>query len=147
MHSISMLLGNQANYLLELFGYQPDIDTFDNIVVTKISGTYLNHGVWIGEPCNGLKLFGVFSIFIIAFPGSIKSKLWFIPLGILFLHFFNVLRIGTLTIIAANNPLVLNFNHNITFQIVIYSMIILLWHIWIKQFSGLKTLSKQEIKD
>jgi hypothetical protein len=38
-----------------------------------------NTGVWVGDECNGFKLFSIFSIFVIAFPGSWKTKAWFIP--------------------------------------------------------------------
>jgi exosortase family protein XrtF len=135
--SISILLAKQSNFLLSLFGYQPQIEIYSDMVVTLIQDGNYNHGVWIGEPCNGLKLFGVFSIFIIAFPGSLKTKLWYIPLGIIILHFINVIRIAILTIIQAYNPMILNFNHNVTFQVIIYSFIFLLWYFWTKKFSSL----------
>lgn len=135
--SISILLAKQSNYFLSILGYQPKIEIYSDMVVTLIQDTKYNHGVWIGEPCNGLKLFGVFSIFIIAFPGNLKTKLWYIPLGIIILHFINVIRIAILTIIQAYNPLLLNFNHNVTFQVIIYSFIFLLWYLWTKKFSSL----------
>ena len=34
----------------------------------------------IGEACDGLVLFVLFAAFILSFPGSVKRKLWFIPL-------------------------------------------------------------------
>ena len=135
--SISILLAEQSNYFLSILGYQPQIEIYSDMVVTLIQDTKYNHGVWIGEPCNGLKLFGVFSIFIIAFPGDFKTKLWYIPLGVIILHFINVIRIAILTIIQAYNPLFLNFNHNVTFQVIIYSFIFLLWYLWTKKFSSL----------
>ena len=136
--SISILLAKQSNFILSLIGYDPEIEIYSEMVVTLIQDQKYNHGVWIGEPCNGLKVFGVFSIFIFAFPGKIKNKLWFITLGIITLHFINVVRIASLTLISSCNPELLNFNHNITFQVIIYSFIFLLWHIWTKRFSSLK---------
>ena len=136
--SISILLAKQSNFILSLIGYDPEIEIYSEMVVTLIQDQKYNHGVWIGEPCNGLKVFGVFSIFIFAFPGKIKNKLWFIPLGIIILHFINVVRIAVLTLISSYNPELLNFNHNITFQVIIYSFIFLLWHIWTKRLSSLK---------
>ena len=86
LKTISEILANQSTSLLNIFGYDTLIEVHKDMVVTKIIGNEFSHGVWIGEPCNGVKLFGVFSIFIIAFPGEIKTKFWFIPLGIIIIH-------------------------------------------------------------
>mgnify|MGYP002864206364 FL=1 len=137
--SISILIGKQSNFLLSILGYVTSIEIHSDMVVTLIENKNFNHGVWIGEPCNGLKLFGVFAIFILAFPGEIKHKIWYIPLGISLLHIINVIRIAILTILSAYNPYLLNFNHNITFQLIIYSFIFLLWYIWTKKLSAIKS--------
>jgi exosortase family protein XrtF len=105
------------------------------MVITKILDYPYNHGVWIGEPCNGIKVFGLFSIFVIAFKGKIINKIWFIIIGIFLLHIINVIRVAILTYISAVNPYILDFNHNITFQLIIYGAILSLWYIWISQFS------------
>tara|TARA_B100001287_G_scaffold45737_1_gene34817 strand:+ start:2336 stop:2674 length:339 start_codon:yes stop_codon:yes gene_type:complete len=108
------------------------------MVITKILNYPYNHGVWIGEPCNGIKVFGVFSIFVLVFRGKTYNKLWFIPTGILILHFINVIRVSVLTYISAVNPYILDFNHNITFQLIIYLSMIILWYWWITKFSHQK---------
>ena len=46
---------------------------------------------------------------------------------------------ASLTIIAAINPYFLNFNHNVTFQISVYGIMLVLWFFWIKKFSKTKT--------
>ena len=135
LNYISIILAKQSNILLNLFGYETLLEYHNDIVVTKIIGNEFDHGVWIGERCNGVKLFGVFSIFIIAFPGNKKAKLWFIPLGILIIHLANVIRIAILTIISSYNPSILDFNHNITFQVIVYGIILTLWFIWLKKYA------------
>lgn len=140
---ISINLAKYSNFFVSLFGYQPTLDTTTNYVVTSVEGTYYNHGVWIGEPCNGIKVFGLFAIFIIAFPGSWKKKLWFIPSGIFIIHTANAIRIAALTIISAENPEALNFNHNITFQVIVYGLIFLLWYWWVEKFSDLSFHNKK----
>jgi len=105
------------------------------MVVAKILGYPYSHGVWIGEPCNGIKIFGLFTIFILSFKGDIKRKIIFIPIGIAMLHFLNILRIAILTYISATNPYILDFNHNITFQLFIYGSMLALWYLWITKFS------------
>ena len=105
------------------------------MVITKILDYPYSHGVWIGEPCNGIKVFGLFTIFIITFKGKVLDKLWFVPIGILILHCINVIRVAILTYISATNPYILDFNHNITFQLIVYVSMLGLWYWWIIQFS------------
>ena len=138
LNNVSVMLAEQANYLLSIFGFETNIDIHIDMVVAKIVDNNYSHGVWIGEPCNGVKVFGVFAIFIIAFPGRIKHKLWYVPLGIICIHIINVLRIALLIFISSVNPSILDFNHNITFQIIVYALILLLWYIWVKKYSRLK---------
>ena len=147
LNSISITLANQSNFLLNIFGYETLLEIQNEIVITKIIGNDFDHGVWIGEPCNGVKLFGVFSIFIIAFPGNIKNKLWYIPIGIIIIHFINVIRIAILTIISSKNPSILDFNHNITFQVIVYSFILVLWFIWIKKYAQFEKINKNHNSD
>ena len=132
----SELLSNQSNFILEIFGLSTSTEIHGDMVVSKILNYEYSHGVWIGEPCNGIKIFGVFTIFILCFSGKVINKLWFIPLGIYIIHFLNILRISILTYIAAIDPNWLNFNHNITFQIIVYGSMSGLWLIWIKKFSN-----------
>jgi exosortase family protein XrtF len=123
--------------LLRTFGYAliPPGSAGDQIRVVGIDGT---HGLWIGDPCNGISLFALFTGFVIAFPGPVKAKLWYIPAGIVFLHFINVLRIVGLTMVLKYYPSSLAFNHTYTFTIVVYSFVFLLWILWVNKFSGVK---------
>jgi len=132
---VSLKLANLSNWFVAKFGFTPSLSTNTDYVITSLVGDYYGQGVWIGEPCNGIKVFGLFSIFIIAFEGSWKDKIWFIPLGLLLLHFINAIRIALLTIIAAKYPDLLDFNHNITFQIIVYGVVFFLWYIWVNKFS------------
>ena len=131
----SKLLSVQSNFILSIFNFQTSIEIHGDMVVAKILGYPYSHGVWIGEPCNGIKIFGLFTIFILSFKGDIKRKIIFIPIGIAILHFLNVLRIAILTYISATNPYILDFNHNITFQLFIYGSMLALWYLWITKFS------------
>ena len=105
---------------------------FDSMGVVGIDGS---HGVLIGYPCNGLELFALFTGFVVAFPGSVKSKLWFIPLGILLIHLLNIIRVIALTLLAYKAPEYLDFNHTYTFTILVYSVVFILWMIWALKIS------------
>ncbi len=121
--------------LLELLGFDliPDSHV-ENIRTIGIDGT---SGVWIGDPCNGLTLFSLFSGFVIAYPGSVKKKLWFIPLGLVLIHLLNVLRITALALILhySQDPAVLEFNHTYTFTIIVYGFVLYLWYVWSTKLS------------
>lgn len=132
---ISIYLAKFSTLFIQIFGYIPIIDTSTDFIITTVEGNYINHGVWIGEPCNGVKVFGLFAIFIIAFQGKWYHKLWFIPMGILIIHIANAIRIAVLTIISAENPSILDFNHNITFQVLVYGIVFGLWYVWVNKFS------------
>lgn len=92
-------------------------------------------GVWVGDECNGFKLFSIFSIFIIAFPGPWKKKMWFIPTGLVLIHLANIIRVMLLVWVFEHYPDSLDFNHNYTFTIFVYSIIFILWWWWAKKFS------------
>lgn len=133
-HHLSENLAEIGNYFLSLFGHNTYIEySGTNYIITNLidSNTL---GVWIGTRCNGFKMFGVFTAILIAFPYAHKHKLWFIPLGIIILHIINAIRVAALTYLSVYYPDYLDFNHNITFEIIVYGSVFLLWYIWIKKF-------------
>ena len=87
-------------------------------------------GVQIGAPCDGVALFALFAIFILAFPGPLARKAWFIPAGIALLHLANIGRVVVLTRIQATSPEWLEFNHDYTFTVLIYGLVFALWYLW-----------------
>jgi len=66
----SEILAKQSNSLLSIIGLETLLEIHGDMVVTKLANFPYSHGVWIGEPCNGVKIFGVFSIFIIFSGGK-----------------------------------------------------------------------------
>lgn len=128
--------------LLTLMGYSL-IDTDPSDLKVQVLGIDGTHGLWIGDNCNGLTLFALFAIFVLAYPGPWKRKLWFVPLGILCIHLFNVIRIISLTLIVYYypDPDVLDFNHDFTFQTLVYLFVFLFWYLWAEKISGVKLVN------
>ncbi len=93
--------------------------------------------ITIGAPCDGIILWALFTVFIIAFPGPIRHKMWYFPVGIILIHLINVARITALAIIMRYHPEQFQFNHDYTFTIVVYSFVFLLWYLWVTKFSPL----------
>jgi len=96
------------------------------------------HSIWVGDPCNGLELFALFTGFIIAYPGKIRNKIFFIPAGILAIHLLNVIRVAALAAIVYYNPDLLAFNHTYTFTILVYSAVFIMWYFWAGKLNYLK---------
>lgn len=121
-----------SRLLLEWIGYATEI-TGERTM--RIVGT---PGLFIGDSCNGISLFALFGIFIIAFPGNVLSKIIYIPVGILIIHLLNVLRVVLLAIIETYSYSWTEFNHTYTFTISIYACIFLMWLFWINKYSVVK---------
>jgi exosortase/archaeosortase family protein len=118
-----------------LFGVETFMDIESDHVRVFLSNSDYS-GVWVGDNCNGFKLFSIFSIFILAFPtNNWRSKLWYIPLGLIIVHLANIIRIMALILINDANPSYLDFNHDYTFTIFVYGIIFGLWWWWLKKYS------------
>ncbi|MCH2197541.1 MAG: exosortase/archaeosortase family protein [Flavobacteriales bacterium] len=124
-----------TEFFLELLGYE--LTPYTRFEWMNHVGILGSPGVTIGEPCDGVILFALFATFIIAFPGPIKHKLWYAPVGILSIHLINVLRVVALAVIVDVDPELLDFNHDYTFTIIVYAFVFMLWYIWIQRFSPL----------
>lgn len=125
-----------SKLILELLNY----NVFTGVErVIGIDGT---GGLWIGDNCNGIALFALFTWFIVAYPsGKWWQKLVYIVIGISIIQFLNILRIVLLAILDTKSRAWTEFNHTYTFTIVIYGVIFLLWIVWVN-----KTNKKKEVK-
>jgi exosortase family protein XrtF len=131
---------NLCKWIFDIMGYK----TFASKEVNdfQVFGIDGSNGVWIGGPCNGITLMFLFTIFVIAYPGNFKNKLWYIPLGILIVHTINIARIIGLALIAKYDYTYLDFNHTYTFTFLAYSAVFGLWMIWVNKLSGTKLSEK-----
>lgn len=127
---------NLCQWIFDKLGYK----TFASRDVNdmQVFGIDGSNGVWIGGPCNGITLMFLFAIFVIAYPGSTKNKLWYVPLGVLIVHAINIIRIIALALIANYNYEYLDFNHTYTFTFLAYSAVFGLWMLWVNKFSNTK---------
>ena len=97
--------------------------------------------VLVGNPCNGMVLFALFTGFIVAYPGPWKAKLFYIPIGVLLIYLLNVLRIMALALNSWHSRHTLEFNHKYTFAFVVYACIFAFWMIWIKRYAQPATIT------
>lgn len=117
---------------------------YDSYAAQKIYGEvahdiiYINarQTVYIEDGCNGLVLMAFFVIFIIAYPGPIVKKLWYIPAGMFLIYIINVVRCMVLAINILYNPSSFDFNHKYLYSTLIYIAIFGLWMLWANKLSG-----------
>lgn len=118
-----------SKWILELLGYSVYTGADRLIGVDGASG------LWVGDNCNGIVLFSLFTWFIVAFKGKVKYKLIYIPLGIITIQLLNVIRVVVLAILDTHSRAWTEFNHSYTFNIIIYGYIFFLWMLWVNKFS------------
>ncbi len=94
-----------------------------------------NRTIGLASSCNGLVLFPLFSLFILATTGYWKTKIYYIIIGSIAIYHINILRVISLVFVKLYSPDSLVFNHKYTFTIVVYSFIFFLWHLWIKKYA------------
>ena len=119
--------------ILNLMGYEIEqfkMPEYGNRIISG-TGTGL---LRIAHLCNGLELYVIFAIFLLAFPGSWKNKVWFIPVGFVIIYLVNLIRVISLILIQMYHPDYLQFNHKYTFVIIVYGVIFGLWVVWVKFF-------------
>jgi exosortase/archaeosortase family protein len=95
-------------------------------------------GVTIGAPCDGIVLFALFIVFMISYPGPMRHKLWYMPVGLVLIHGLNVLRVAGLALIVHYNEKWFSFNHDYTFTLIVYAAVFGLWWLWIAKFSRIR---------
>ena len=133
-----IVAGHAAN-LLSIFGFNGSTSPGIDQTIVLINGVSM---VGVGDPCNGLELFVLFTGFIICFPGNTSSKLFYIPVGIIIIYICNVIRTMLLSLIQLKAPEYLELNHHYTFTIIVYSIIFFLWIYWVNNYSAFKKQPK-----
>lgn len=139
-----------SHQLISLFGYKGYTDFFrlENMEYVAALCTPWKDCLYLAWPCLGVKVTAVFMALIIVFPGDSRHKWWYIPMGIVLIQVFNIIRFSGLMMIAYHYPIevITNFNmgrlgigyHEI-FNLVLYLVIFALFVAWIKIY-GLTAL-------
>lgn len=122
--------------ILRFMGYE--LNYYDDGNLRVRLGILGSGGVVIGAPCDGIVLLALFTVFMIAYAGPLKHKAWYLPVGLLVIHWLNIGRVVALSIIVATSREWFTFNHDYTFTLFVYAVVFALWYIWIVKFSGKK---------
>jgi len=95
---------------------------------------YFENGnqITINGSCAGDKQILQFMLLLMIYPGLWKHKLWYIPLGMVIVHFTNILRIVLLSLVLIHKPDWWDFAHDTVLRAMFYVVILVLWIIWVE---------------
>jgi exosortase family protein XrtF len=96
----------------------------------------LRQTIRIGNSCNGLEIYIIFVLFIIAYPGRWQYKFPYIFGGLTIIYSINVLRTYWLTMMAYYKYPHYDIFHRYVFIVLVYGLVFSLWMIWANKYSN-----------
>ncbi len=128
---ITNLVAKQSAAVLDGFGYSPILrmDEIGKSMLLTIDNKYT---VSIVEGCNSVSVIILFVAFVIAFAEKFKKTVLFLFAGAVLIYVVNILRIAILAVALYKHPDYENILHSVIFPGIIYSMVFVLWMIWVR---------------
>lgn len=115
--------------------YPPYVIRFDSGFAARI--------VW---SCTPVKQGFIWLVIILCARGSWKRKTWFIPMGWVIIHFFNIIRIAIIALLCENHPDMFVLWHEYVFKYVFYGMLFMLWVWWVERLGQVKPFRRDSEK-
>lgn len=134
---ISVIIAKTVYHVVSLFS-SSDVFLTDAIVHYKNAP-----GLLVIWGCSGIKQAIIFTAVILLAKGNRVRKLWYIPLGIVALHIYNITRLTILTLMNENHIEWFDFMHGKVFKVGYYVFIFMLWVLWINRLSGCKSVANE----
>jgi exosortase family protein XrtF len=130
-------VAKQSQVLLQEIGYNAQVVPHPEEPSMKliINNKYIARVI---EGCNGISIIILFTSFVIAFSGKVKTTIMYVLAGSVLLYVVNLLRIVILTVGLYHYPWRKEALHTVIFPAIIYGMVFLLWMFWVNRFSNLK---------
>jgi len=137
----SAILFDQSVWVLNHIFHIAFTTQDQTIFVTTHQGTTGFVGVEPG--CTSLKQWMHWIVLMLIFPGPWKHKLWYIPIGVIVIHFVNLIRVTGLALTLMPWSSHFDFFHNYIFKTFFYFMIFMLWVVWVEKFAHPKNRVKK----
>ena len=116
--------------------------------IISVPGNILRHengnSVQVIWACTGLKQAYIFFCIIAFYRGPWLKKLWYIPLGLLVIYLFNILRISFIIGVYGEHKDWFHFLHMYAFKYAFYLIIFAMWVLWEEKIAGSNPV-KEEI--
>ena len=114
--------------ILSLFGMYTSVDGIN------INLLAYNKQIWVLEHCLAIPAMVVFTGTVVFFKGSIRDKVWFIPLGLVGIITLNLLRLTMVSVAWVHlTPYFFYFHHTFIYAIGTYAFILFLLVWWMKR--------------
>ncbi|MNF25153.1 Transmembrane exosortase [compost metagenome] len=132
--SITKMVARNTEGLLQLFDADAKVVLDESNLFFKLFYQQ-NYLARIIEGCNAISVIILFISFVVAFSGKLKATLFFVFGGSVLIYVLNIVRIVFLTILMFRFPEQGHFLHGVVFPLFIYSVVFILWIIWVNKFS------------
>jgi len=115
-------------WVLRLFDYQ--VYTSDTTLHALNAG-----GINVVYTCLGFGVMSFFVAFVIAWPEkSVKSKLLFIPAGLLLIQILNIARFILITLFWRTSPYRSIVDHHTLFNLILYAILLAGIYLWVSNY-------------
>lgn len=119
------LLARIGGFLLGLF--TDDVTVRGTLIHSPL------YSVEIARGCDAYRICSLLSAAIIAFPATLRLKLWGLALGLLWLTALNFVRILGLFFIGGHFPQYFQASHEVYFPIFLICMTMAAWIFWLRR--------------
>ena len=138
--AITHVVTAQTSWFLNVLGYETSTDDHPDApkIALRQAGEIV---VNVYEGCNGINVIIVFTAFLFAFGGPARALGVFLPVGVLIIHIFNLLRIGLLFHLALSNSSQFYYYHKYFFTATLYLIVFGLWALWVIRFNEKRKIS------
>ena len=85
--------------------------------------------------CNGLEAMCIYLAAVLAYPATLRAKLWAVAIGFPLIQAVNLLRIVGLTLVGLYLPTFFQEAHIFVAQALIIFMVGALWLVWIERYA------------
>jgi len=102
----------------------------------RVDGTAVTSGAFsveIGRGCDAYRMCALLTAAILAFPARAVLKAWGIALGLVWLNFWNFVRIVGLFFIGGYAHAHFQSSHEIYFPIFLIAMTVTAWVLWVRR--------------
>lgn len=124
--AVSLWFAKAAEWFVRLFPGNEDFIR-DGRILFFPDGNIRTIIVW---GCTGIKQTFIFTGIMLFYRGPLLKKLWYIPLGVIILTIYNIIRIGMISILTNGHPERFEFLHDGVFRVIYYAIIFALWLVW-----------------
>lgn len=123
-------------WVLRIFDYQ--VFTSDTTLHALNAG-----GINVVYSCLGFGVMSFFVAFVIAWPErSLKSKLWFIPVGLVLIQLLNIARFIMITLFWRSSPYRSVVDHHTLFNVILYAVLLASIYFWINNNNNTQIVAK-----